>query len=118
MSTITVKYTTAVATVITPKLHAIREYLVIATATALAVDPNGVIVDFDPWGEPAPPQAPDVLLRAETSTRRQDLLTPWGNELVQAWQRAVAELDLPLKDIRVAAKPYVIDSAWIELPRD
>lgn len=115
MSTITCKYNPSLEAVLTPHKEQLRTELITATAKALSVDPKGVIVDFDPWGEPKPTQAPDVLFRAETSLRRRELLTAWGKALLAAWEKTIKDLNVPLGNIRVATKPYVIDSEWHEL---
>ncbi|HYD35716.1 MAG TPA: hypothetical protein VD999_06625 [Vitreimonas sp.] len=113
MSTLTVRYSPTLQT----KLNAFKDVLLSeftkATTSALNVDPNGVIVELVPWSGSKPNNAPDVLIRAETSTRRRDHLKNWGEKLLIAWQTAAADQDLP--PIRVAVKSYVIDSEWTEL---
>lgn len=115
MSTVTLKYSSSLEDVLAPHKEAVRLELITATVEALDVDPKGVIIDFDPWGEPKPAQAPDILFRAETSTRRRNLLSYWGKKLLSHWEKITTDLEIPTNNLRVAAKPYVIDSEWHEL---
>lgn len=115
MSTVTVKTTVEIDKAITPFKLQIREGLIEATAKALNAKPQGIIIDFETWGEPAPEQAPAILLRGETSIHRRQLLREWGEELLNKWAELSENLKLPLdKNLRIAAKPYVVDLEWVE----
>jgi hypothetical protein len=113
MSTITVRYSPALQHEISVIQEQLITKIISATAQVLQVDPNGVIVELSPWIDTKPQNAPDILFRAETSVKRREHLNNWGKALLTAWQEAAQDLQLPT--IRVAAKPYVLDSGWVEL---
>lgn len=115
MSTITVRYNSSLEAVLHPVKEDVRKALIAATTTALSVEPSGVIVEFIAWAEPFPQEAPEVLFRAETSVRRRELLRSWGTALITTWNALIEKHSgLFRPGMRVAAKPYVIDSEWIE----
>lgn len=115
MSTLTIRYSSALELGLKEFRSEIRQAVITATAQALQVDPKGVIVDFQPWSDPFPVEAPEVLFRAETSIKRRELLKPWAEALIQTWKN-LAEMypNLFSPEMRVAVKPYVIDSEWLE----
>jgi hypothetical protein len=106
MSTITVRYSSELELQVQDSKFVNR--LISETASLLGKQPEEIIVDFVPWENPT--NAPDVLIRAETSSKRRHLLDAWADVLLGILNEASITG-------RVAVKTYVIDSVWKESSR-
>lgn len=81
MSTVTIKFKSELEeTIIKPFRKKIRQEIIDTSAKILNKEPSAIIVDFEPWGTPSPQNAPDILLKAETSLARRHLIKAWGKQ--------------------------------------
>ncbi|MBD3365829.1 hypothetical protein GF360_00630 [candidate division WWE3 bacterium] len=107
MSTIIVKYKASED--FTGNLeNELTDKIIEVTSTSLDKQPESIIVGYEPWLSPVPKNAPDLLLRGETSPPRRDKIRGWAEVLLRE-VKALVDASL-----RVAVKTYVIDSVWIE----
>jgi|GEM_PF-3196699 len=113
MSTIIIKYNPGIGGSFNGLKPNLATRVVQVTARVLNKQEKEVIVDFEAWSNPKPENAPDILLRAETSPSRRDKLDEWGKALLTVLQEVLDKLSTDRK-IRIAVKPYVIDSLWME----
>lgn len=116
MSTVIVKFNPELEKVIlSPIKDQLIQEIIEVSAQVLKKQNSDIIVDFESWGNPKPQNAPDILFRAETSVARRPLLKEWGIELVQTYKELAKNLNIPPgTKLRIVAKPYVIDSEWVE----
>lgn len=68
-----------------------------------------IIIKIEKYMEADVINMPDILIRAETSISRRNLIKEWGELLLEITKNAVNE-----KTIRIAVKTYVIDSEWLD----
>lgn len=115
MSTIIVRPKKSVNSLIDTHKQELKNSFIDSTATVFDIKPSAVIVEFQTYDDPEPENAPDLLIRAETSVKRRYLLKDWAKSLLNAWKIFIKDRNLSLpENFRIAVKPYVIDSEWIE----
>lgn len=108
MSTIVIRYKEELTDIIQSHKQEIDAALIKTTAETFNIDPKNVILDYTPFTEMSV-QTPDILLRGETSTKRQSIIKPWADALLATMK----ELQLS-NTLRIAVKTYCIDSVWTE----
>ena len=104
MSTITVRYRNELLTKL-PQTE-VTANLIKTTAELFNKKPEEIIVEYLPWSTAV--NVPDILIRAETSMGRKDLLDEWGQSL-----KGICD-NLNLGDVSVAVKTFAIESVWID----
>lgn len=85
--------------------------LVQESAKLLTKKESEIIIKVEKYQQDEVINMPDILIRAETSTSRRELINEWANMLLEITQSVLNEH----KSIRIAVKTYVIDSEWAEL---
>ena len=104
MSTITVRYRNELLTKL-PQTE-VTANLIKTTAELFNKKPEEIIVEYLPWNTAV--NVPDILIRAETSMGRKDLLDKWGQSLKGIFD------NLNLRDVSVAVKTFAIESVWTD----
>ena len=107
MSTVIVRFKEEHTPIVEEDKEKIDAALIKTTTQVFGITPEDVILDYSPITKMSV-NTPDILLRAETSVRRQNLIKPWADALLNA----IKSLNLP-GNLRIAVKTYCIDSVWV-----
>jgi len=111
MSTIIIKYKKNIEDIIRSNSVELTVEMQKRSAELLNKKMGEIIVDYEPFSDLVSPEAPDILVRGETSLSREELLESWANTLMQTLLDSGV---LVGKSLRLAVKTFAVKSFWAE----